>query len=101
MQGICIHSSIRVRFKNRYLLVEVIWKDGRADDSLTEPILQSVLRESLAVNFGDYGLGLALQSLQVKYFNSLTNVLIVRCDREHWKEVCEQPLTHTPDCRYL
>ena len=26
-----------VRFKNRYLLFELVWKDGRLDDSISEP----------------------------------------------------------------
>lgn len=79
-----------VRFKNRYPLAEVIWKDGRADDGLTEAILLGALRESLAINFGDSGVGLALQSLQVKYFNPLTNLLILRCGREQLKEVWQR-----------
>lgn len=79
-----------VRFKNRFLLVELIWKDGRIDETLTEANIQSVLRESIALNFGDYGLGICLASQQVKYYNPLTNLCIVRCGREQYKGVCER-----------
>ena len=76
-----------VRFKNRFLLFELIWKDGRIEESLTEANIQAVLRESLALNFGDYGLGVCLASQQVKYYNPLTNLCIVRCGRDQYKEV--------------
>ncbi len=76
-----------VRFKNRFLLFELIWKDGRIDESLSEANIQAVLRESIALNFGDYGLGVCLASQQVKYYNSLTNLCIVRCGRDQYKKV--------------
>jgi ribonuclease P/MRP protein subunit POP5 len=77
-----------VRFKNRYLLVEMVWKDGRMDTSLNEAALLPVLRDSMAVNFGDHGLGMALASLSVKYYNPLTGLCVVRCSRDQFKEVC-------------
>ncbi|KAK9915984.1 hypothetical protein WJX75_006970 [Coccomyxa subellipsoidea] len=84
-----------VRFKNRVLLVELIWKDGRIDETLTEANIQSVLRESIALNFGDYGLGICLASQQVKYYNPLTNLCIVRCGREQYKGVLASMTTIT------
>lgn len=77
-----------VRYKNRFLLAELIWKDGRLDESLTEAGILAVLRDSIASNFGDFGLGVCLASMQVKYYNSLTNMCIVRCGREQFNEVC-------------
>lgn len=76
-----------VRFKNRYVLVELIWKDERLDESLTEGAILAVLRESMATNFGDHGAGIASASLQVKYYNPLTSLCIVRCSRDQLKEV--------------
>ena len=81
-----------VRFKNRYVLVELIWKDGRLDDTFSEAKLQAVLRNSMAINFGDYGVGIGSTSLQVKYLNPLTNVAIVRCSRDQLQEVSPVPL---------
>ncbi|BDA44025.1 probable ribonuclease P/MRP protein subunit POP5 [Coccomyxa sp. Obi] len=84
-----------VRFKNRFLLFELIWKDGRIDETLTEANIQAVLRDSLALNFGDYGLGVCLASQQVKYYNPLTNLCIVRCGRDQYKEVLASMTTIT------
>lgn len=53
-----------VRFKNRYILFQLHWKDGKIDDSLDEPALLAVFRESIRQNFGDFGLGGALVSFQ-------------------------------------
>jgi len=76
----------RMRFKNRYLLLELVWKDKRKDDLLLEPALLARFREALAACFGDLGAGLALQSLQVKYYNALTGLCIVRCSREQHRQ---------------
>ena len=76
-----------MRFKNRYLLLELVWKDARMDNVLLEPALLARFRESLAANFGDHGVGLALQSLQVKYYYALTGLCIVRCSREQHRQV--------------
>lgn len=51
------------RFKNRYLLFELKWRDGRADDAATDTTLLSALRDSLQLTFGDAALGAALASL--------------------------------------
>uniref|UniRef100_A0A7S0YRF2 Ribonuclease P/MRP protein subunit POP5 n=1 Tax=Polytomella parva TaxID=51329 RepID=A0A7S0YRF2_9CHLO len=68
-----------VRYKNRYLVVELLWKDGKFDYSLGETPISQALKDSVSLNFGDYGQGLMSQSLQVRYFNPFTNVAIVRC----------------------
>lgn len=76
-----------VRFKNRYMLFEVCWKDGRFDDTITEAALLATFRDSLQQNFGDYGLGCALASFQVKYYNPVSNLCIVRCSRDEYRQV--------------
>ena len=53
-----------VRFKNRYLLFEMVWKDGRVDDSLTDANVASAIRDSVGINFGDVGFSRALGSFQ-------------------------------------
>lgn len=92
-----------MRFKNRYYLVEIIWEaigvhpstgaasssssSGassvhlRSDVSLASHHLQSALRESMLAHFGEWGLARVLQSLQVRYLNSLTNLAILRVAR--------------------
>ncbi|KAL4419534.1 hypothetical protein ABPG77_005765 [Micractinium sp. CCAP 211/92] len=76
-----------VRFKNRYMLFEVCWKDGRYDDTITEAALLATFRDSLQQNFGDFGLGCALASFQVKYYNPVSNLCIVRCSRDEYRQV--------------
>ncbi|KAK9868193.1 hypothetical protein WJX84_000151 [Apatococcus fuscideae] len=69
-----------VRFKNRYLVFELIWKDGEA-------ALLSTFRDLVAQNFGDHGLGQALASLSVKHYNPFTGVCVIRCSRDQAREV--------------
>ncbi|KAG2487526.1 hypothetical protein HYH03_013807 [Edaphochlamys debaryana] len=68
-----------VRLKNRYLLVEVAWRDGKVDDSFGDTALLQAIREGVAVNFGDFGAGTNLASLAVRYYSPYTETAIVRC----------------------
>jgi len=76
-----------VRFKNRYLLVELQWADGMVDSSVSAQTLKRTVKQHLQHNFGDYGVGLIQQTLQVKYWNNMTNLCIIRCAREYHKMV--------------
>ncbi|KAA6422819.1 hypothetical protein WJX79_002499 [Trebouxia sp. C0005] len=76
-----------VRFKNRYILYEVIWKDGKADEAINEAGLLAVFRESVAVNFGDHGVAKSAMSLSVRYYNSVTHLCMVRCGTEEYRQV--------------
>lgn len=94
-------TGCSMRFKNRYLLCELEWLDGKTDSSVNGHTLFSVIRESVLLNFGEFGLGNTLQSLQgrssiiypflnistVKYFNALTGIAIVRVSRESADDV--------------
>jgi len=53
-----------VRFKNRYFLCEIIWEDGSRDTSLTTGDVYTAIRDVVSLNFGDYGMGSVLTSLQ-------------------------------------
>lgn len=80
-----------VRFKNRYLLVQLDTIDaakGIVDYRPAEPhptasSVASVLRTTIGTNFGQYGTGVCSQSLSVKFVNGSTGLLIVRAAREH------------------
>ncbi|KAJ3043210.1 RNA-binding protein pop5 [Rhizophlyctis rosea] len=76
-----------VRFKNRYILIEVTWDDGRILESLDERAIKKALKESIETNFGDYGDGIVAGSLSVKYFSPFTNVAILRVARDHLQMV--------------
>lgn len=100
-----------MRFKNRYYLVEVVWEGvgpasasssassataaaaasssaGAAasshrisDVSLQSYQLQNALREAMVTHFGEWGMARVMQSMQVRYLNSLTNLAILRVAR--------------------
>jgi RNase P/RNase MRP subunit POP5 len=53
-----------VRFKNRYLLVELVWADGKVDSSLSAENLKRALKRQIHHNFGDFGVGLVQATLQ-------------------------------------
>lgn len=85
-----------VRFKNRYLLVGIQWKDGRYDESVTDTSLVQCLRESVQLNFGDVGLATAVTALQVKYLNPVTSLFILRCSRDQLRDIlCALTVTTT------
>jgi ribonuclease P/MRP protein subunit POP5 len=73
-----------MRFKNRYLLCELQWENGKLLESVSSYTILNAIKESIEVNFGDLGLGRCLQSLQVKYYNYLTGLCILRVSRDHF-----------------
>ena len=52
-----------VRFKNRYLLCEIRWEDGKFDPNVRNKDIYDAIRDSIGVNFGDYGTGVITSSL--------------------------------------
>ena len=53
-----------VRFKNRYLLAELVFEDGKIDEKITVTILQKLIREAITRHFGDFGHAAVINSLQ-------------------------------------
>ncbi|KAI0346255.1 hypothetical protein BDW22DRAFT_1405164 [Trametopsis cervina] len=83
-----------VRFKNRWLLVELLPcsnananvldvspHDGTGE--ITSKHIWSALRQSITTNFGDVGWGAVSSSLNIKYYSPTTNVCIIRVARDH------------------
>ena len=70
-----------MRFKNRYFVFELLWRDGRPDDAVDEAALLTVLRESLLLLAGDAARGAALASLTVKWVHVKAGLLVLRCGR--------------------
>ncbi|KAK9766463.1 RNA-binding protein pop5 [Basidiobolus ranarum] len=86
-----------VRFKNRYILFEILFEDTNSskvthflhpshpfETPLNTRSLQNLFKEQLTLNFGDYGRGCLGSSLQVKYFSPYTNIGIVRVGRDYF-----------------
>ena len=76
-----------MRFKNRYVLLEVVWKDRKVDEGLNEAALLAAVRDGLQACFGDVGMAAALATLQVKYYNPWSRLAVLRCSREQYKQV--------------
>lgn len=79
-----------VRFKNRYLLCEIQWEDRKYDPNVRNKDLYDAIRDSVGMNFGDLGMGAISTSLSsnfyiVKYWNPVTNLAIVRIQREEFR----------------
>jgi ribonuclease P/MRP protein subunit POP5 len=79
-----------VRFKNRYLVIHVKWEDGKYDPAVKNKDVYDSIRESIAINFGDWGTGLLMNSLSgniylVKYWNPATNIGIIRTLRDEFR----------------
>eukprot|EP00808_Paulinella_micropora_P003492 g75663.t1 len=92
-----------MRFKNRYMLLELCLQGGKIDERLSANHIYKALRELLQDNFGDMAVGRLLQPLQVKYFSNTTNLCIVRASRDDYRLVwaCATLLTSingTPAC---
>ncbi|KAF0698793.1 Aste57867_10582 [Aphanomyces stellatus] len=72
-----------VRFKNRYFVVEIASARNKKLSALTPRDIQNLVLSSIANNFGDVGLGLMMQSLQVVYYNATTRLAVVRGSRDY------------------
>lgn len=73
-----------VKFKSRYLLIEVLYDDKNLKKFDTSKIAR-IVKDEVEKNFGDIGLGKINKNLQIKYANNYTNMLIVRVGKEHLK----------------
>ncbi|KAG2177014.1 hypothetical protein INT43_007668 [Umbelopsis isabellina] len=82
-----------VRFKNRWVLIEVQGEpvlskaDGEYENthiaSLNGGTIHTAVRDAILANYGEYGLGSLLSSFNVKYFSSHTNIGIIRVARDY------------------
>lgn len=55
-----------VKFKNRYILAELIWENKNSNVKITKDDLFNSIKESIRENFGDYGCGVLFPYLQSK-----------------------------------
>ena len=81
-----------MRFKNRYLLVEVLLMDHdgnavRKYDAVTPQAIGEAVRREIALNFGELGTARCTSSLNVKYYHAATGLVILRCARETARDV--------------
>ncbi|BFZ18277.1 hypothetical protein BsWGS_21316 [Bradybaena similaris] len=73
-----------VRFKNRYLLCELVFPDKNKEiPPIDTKNVYLAVRDAILEAHGDYGLGAVQFSLSVKYLNIKTNIAIIRVERKH------------------
>ncbi|CAG5131660.1 unnamed protein product [Candidula unifasciata] len=73
-----------VRFKNRYILCEVVFPDKKKEiPRIDTKSVYFAVRDAILDAHGDYGLGAVQFSLSVKYLNIKTNIIIIRVERKH------------------
>ncbi|KAJ3015978.1 hypothetical protein HKX48_004277 [Thoreauomyces humboldtii] len=93
-----------VRIKNRWLLIRVHLEPSRdspaatIDTSLTSKSIYHLLKDSLQLNFGDYGAGISASSIGVKYFSPFTHTGIIRCSRDQYQMIWAA-LTFVTKCK--
>uniref|UniRef100_A0A0B7B3Z7 Ribonuclease P/MRP protein subunit POP5 n=1 Tax=Arion vulgaris TaxID=1028688 RepID=A0A0B7B3Z7_9EUPU len=74
-----------VRFKNRYLLCELVFPDTKKESpNIDSKTVYFAVRDAVLDAHGDYGLGAVQFSLSVKYFNIKTNIVIIRVERMYF-----------------
>eukprot|EP00768_Dysnectes_brevis_P008536 gnl/Dysnectes_brevis/7796_a13425_317.p1 GENE.gnl/Dysnectes_brevis/7796_a13425_317~~gnl/Dysnectes_brevis/7796_a13425_317.p1 ORF type:complete len:125 (-),score=15.21 gnl/Dysnectes_brevis/7796_a13425_317:52-426(-) len=80
-----------VRFKVRYIVLSLTDKDrpGKPPSSIAKPELQKALRKSIQACSGLVGLGQCSPSLQIKYNNGSTGLIIIRCAHDGHKTVIQ------------
>ena len=81
-----------MRFKRRYFCVEILFNDEikSSDKILVHKLkhtnLSNVINKSIEKFFGDYGVAAMMPSFSVIYYNSTTNVAILRTARDLQKK---------------
>ncbi|KAJ7159930.1 hypothetical protein C8R43DRAFT_993923 [Mycena crocata] len=78
-----------VRFKNRWLLVELIPESCLPNPQapLDRQKIEAALKKSIQENFGNVGRGSVDLSITVKYYSPATNHCIIRVARDHHRMV--------------
>ncbi|GLE04067.1 hypothetical protein PINS_up012978 [Pythium insidiosum] len=77
-----------VRLKTRYLIVEAnAPPQSRKGAALQRDSVTSLIKDSIARSYGDYGVGMLQYAFQVIYCSKETNLIVIRCAREQCKLV--------------
>ena len=74
-----------VRFKNRYVLVELEVHDNYMEEEQSEKDIMKAIKGSIQDNFGEFTLAKIVSGLKQIYYNFNSKILIVRCFRDYQK----------------
>ena len=81
-----------MRFKRRYFCIEIIFQDELTAlnrlyvNKLNHTHLSEKVHEMIEKCYGDYGMAVMMPSFSVMYFNSVSNLAIVRTARDLQKK---------------
>ncbi|OUM60575.1 hypothetical protein PIROE2DRAFT_46103 [Piromyces sp. E2] len=77
-----------VRFKNRYILFEIIYdEDEKKKLNINYSIISNAIKTSIEQNFGSYGIGITQSSFTIKYFSPVTKIGILRSSRKQFNMI--------------
>ncbi|KAM6241333.1 ribonuclease P/MRP protein subunit POP5 isoform 2-T2 [Spheniscus humboldti] len=77
-----------VRFKNRYVLCEVVSEDPRCRQCIEDRAVGLAVRDAVGRVHGDYGLACCSISFTVKYLNAYTGTVLLRCRKDSYRLLC-------------
>ncbi|XP_075575073.1 ribonuclease P/MRP protein subunit POP5 [Pelecanus crispus] len=77
-----------VRFKNRYVLCEVVSEDPRCRQCIEDRAVGVAVRDAIGRVHGDYGLACCSVSFAVKYLNAYTGTVLLRCRKDSYRLLC-------------
>jgi len=70
-----------VRVKRRYIVLDLLSPVDNCSQKLTGSLICASIRRSYQDLYGEFGIAY-LGTFGVKYFNQITNVLIIQCKRD-------------------
>ncbi|XP_077995236.1 ribonuclease P/MRP protein subunit POP5-like [Glandiceps talaboti] len=74
-----------VRFKNRYILCELVMESDRLVYPIEQKDIYFAVKQAIERCHGDYGAGVTQGGLSVKYLNTYTKTVLIRVRRDHHK----------------
>ncbi|XP_039627647.1 ribonuclease P/MRP protein subunit POP5 [Polypterus senegalus] len=74
-----------VRFKSRYLLCEISFASPNGWQHVDEKKLHRAILEAIQKVHGDFGVACCAVSFAVKYLNTYTGILLLRCRKAHYR----------------
>uniref|UniRef100_A0A8C3GR98 Ribonuclease P/MRP protein subunit POP5 n=1 Tax=Cairina moschata TaxID=8855 RepID=A0A8C3GR98_CAIMO len=92
-----------VRFKNRYVLCQVVAEEPRGRPCIEERAVGSAVKDAIARAYGDYGLACCSGAgPAVKYLNAYTGTVLLRCRKDFYRLLCSAlPLVRQLESRGL
>ncbi|XP_029212568.2 ribonuclease P/MRP protein subunit POP5-like [Acropora millepora] len=74
-----------VRYKRRYLMVEISFQDKKVGESINENSIYAKVKEAVQEFHGDYGVACLARYLKVKYVNPITGMVFIGCSRDYYR----------------